>query len=705
MKKYEVAFFLIVAVLGAGLYMTIFPQGPLRLSFNFGRSSSVASTLNISSYIGGSLYDSARDITTDSAGNIYIAGGTESDNFPVTAGAYQTVHNPGQPENADIKKLDVFVTKLDPRGKVIWSTFVGGPNYDRAYAIEVDGQGYVYVAGRAGRGFPVTSSAFQTTFQGGQAASFYGPQDGFVAKLSPDGKTLLWASYFGTADPYIIRDIALDQSGNIYIGAGYSYGAYPSAVSNAFTNSPRGLDDTVIAKIANNGSRIFWASYVGGSDKESLTPSVRTDSNGNAYLLTFSRSINAPVSFNAYDKTLNGGSDFYLSKFSPAGTLLYATYIGGSQNEDLETHQLAVDGQGNAYIAAGSFSPDYPTTSGVIQRTFGSTGGTGGDVVVSKISDDGSRLLASTYYGGSVGDLGQGISINSQGNVYLTGNTNSSNLRVTADALQSTKNLGSDAFFAQMSPDLSVLIYATFLGGSGDDRGRATAIDSQDSFYGAGDGASTDWPLVNAFQQKYGGSTDGILFRLSPLSSGTSPASSPTLTYAPTPTPTSAPAPTPTLLSTAAPTNLVLNPGFESSGIYWQKTNYGGRSIAFIDGDYAQQMIVSGVYSREVYQDVSVTEGKSYQATGQIKTSGIGGSGSRISLIWLNASGLSDNPSSLNILRADTVGTQLGTQTWAKYSGTFTAPVGAKIARFRLYTSIDPDNSGTAWFDDMGLHL
>ena len=161
--------------------------------------------LDFSIYVAGSV----RDVTTDAKGNIYVTGGTNSPNFAGTLGAYHVHLNPGEPESREVTRSDAFVMKLDSKGKIIWSTLLGGPNHDRAYAIEVDAAGYVYVAGRAGDGFPVTKGAFQTQFMGGQGARFYGNQDGFVAKLSPDGSKIVWASYFGATDSEIVRDLDL----------------------------------------------------------------------------------------------------------------------------------------------------------------------------------------------------------------------------------------------------------------------------------------------------------------------------------------------------------------------------------------------------------------------------------------------------------------------------------------------------------------
>jgi hypothetical protein len=122
--------------------------------------------LEFSTFLGGSGQDQIRDVGTDSQGNIYLVGGTDSPSFPTTPGVYQRIHNPGKPDMNGTVPYDIFVTKLDPTGRVLWSTLVGGRNYDCAYAVDVDSQGYVYVAGRAGRGFPVTPGVFQTIFMG-----------------------------------------------------------------------------------------------------------------------------------------------------------------------------------------------------------------------------------------------------------------------------------------------------------------------------------------------------------------------------------------------------------------------------------------------------------------------------------------------------------------------------------------------------------
>ncbi|MEP6572538.1 MAG: SBBP repeat-containing protein, partial [Gemmatimonadota bacterium] len=290
--------------------------------------------LAFSTYIGGTVETSIRDVVTDAVGNIYAAGGTSSTNFPTTPGAYQRTF-------AGIH--DIVVMKFSPAGQVIWSTLIGGPNYDRAYALAVDPQGNVYVAGRAGAGMPGTQGTFQPTFGGGSPQNPYGPEDGVVCKLSADGGTLNWCSYFGTQDDRIVRDIALDAQNNIFIAAAVDSAFYPAAwFTNSFQKTSAGSTEGIIAKIANDGSHVIWASYIGGSGIESGEPSIKVDAAGSPTVLYVTNSTDIPTP-NGFDHTLAGPWDNYIVKFTPDGSgLVYGTYLGGSGTEATETHELAL---------------------------------------------------------------------------------------------------------------------------------------------------------------------------------------------------------------------------------------------------------------------------------------------------------------------------------------------------------------------------
>jgi hypothetical protein len=312
--------------------------------------------LVFSTYFGGSEWEHARDVFTDADGSIYVVGGTASPDFPTTLDAYDRTFDSGGGARGNAGDCDVFVTKFGPTGALLWSTYLGGPNYDRAYAVEVDGDGYIYVSGRCGPEFPVTSGVFQTDYKG-TYGNFYGTQNGFVLKLNPDGQGLAWSSYAGIGE--LCRDIALDADGDLYLVLGYASGSgsvsapswFSTAFVNAFQNTPQGGTDCGVVKIANDGTQVHWATWLGGSGNDSQEASIRVDAYERVYLVLNTHSTNIPTAGAQIDSTHNGFMDAYVAQLEADGSgLIYATYISGSGDESIETHSLAIDPDGNAYV-------------------------------------------------------------------------------------------------------------------------------------------------------------------------------------------------------------------------------------------------------------------------------------------------------------------------------------------------------------------
>ncbi len=478
-------------------------------------------TLSFATYLGGSAEDVIRDVVTDPQGFIYVAGGTASPDFPVTAGAYDRTFNSTTPG-----LHDVFVAKLDPSGALVWSTYIGGPGYDRAYGIEIDRNGYVYVAGRAGDGFPVTQGAFQTQFGGSPVSPEYGRQDGFVCKLAPDGGSLDFCSYFGTSDDRIVRDLAVDANGDIYLAASVVSGAFPAEwFASAFQPAASGGIDLVVAKVATDGSAVRWATYLGGGGDEASQPSIRVDSSGHAYVTSSTTSGDMPTP-GGFDPTYNGGADMYVAKLTPGGDgLVYGTYLGGTDKEYTETHELAIDALGHAYVATTTLSSDFPVTGTAVQKAYGGAGGSGtgggtnysGDIFVAKISPSGAQLLNSSYVGGRFGEGGEGVGVDALGNVLMSGATFSDDFPLSSNASQKRIGGAEDAVAVMLSPDLSTIRFSTYLGGSGQDWGRTLTVGSDGSVLLGGATSSFDLPTHNARQPGYGGGAwDGFLVKLAP---------------------------------------------------------------------------------------------------------------------------------------------------------------------------------------------
>jgi hypothetical protein len=217
---------------------------------------------------------------------------------------------------------------------------------------------------------------------------------------------------------------------------------------------------------------------------------------------------------------------FAVGPYDPKRTLvidppIYSTYLGGAGTNDI-AHAVAVDGAGQAYVA-GEASAGFPTTPGSKQP--GTAGGQ--DAFVTKLNASGSALVYSTYLGGSNGDFALGIALDSGGNAYVTGRTNSSNFPTTPGSKQPAKSGDDDAFVAKLDPTGSALVYSTYLGGStaspglatADDSGRAIAVDTGGNAYVTGQTSSTNFPTAGPYQAANAGRIDAFVSKLDPTGS------------------------------------------------------------------------------------------------------------------------------------------------------------------------------------------
>lgn len=462
-----------------------------------------------SGYVGGNDNDYGRDIAIGPDGSIYTTGGTQSSNFITTSGAFDRTFN---------GNTDVYLQRYAPDGTLLWSTFFGGVNYDRAYAIEVDSQGSVYIAGRAGSGFPTTSGALQRTFGGDTSPNgAYGTQDGFAAKFDSNGQ-LVWSTYIGSSWRDFVRDLDIDSAGNVYLAIADVAVNFPYITSGSFDTVRNGTDG-VLAKLNPTGSSVVYAGYVGGSGTDGPAPSVRVNSAGEAHFLCDTNSTDAPTTTGAFDRTHNGLWDLYLVKVSASGaSRLWATYYGGSSGENVETHQLALGPNDEVVIAGNTRSTNCPTTTGAVQRTFGGAATTtsggkntnyNGDAIVAMFSSSGA-LLAATYLGGSQGDGAEGLGVMPDGRVCVTGATYSSNFVITAGAIQTTKRGDADTFLVVLSPDFSTRVYSTFIGGTAVDYGRGLAVKDSIVFL-TGETEGGGFPVNGPIQSTFGGVSDAFI--------------------------------------------------------------------------------------------------------------------------------------------------------------------------------------------------
>ncbi len=307
-----------------------------------------------------------------------------------------------------------------------YSTYLGGSGTDAAYGIAVDPSGNAYVAGLTfSTNFP-TSNAFQSSYGGGT-------YDGFVTKLSADGSTLLYSTYLGGSGEDIAYAIAVDSSGDAYVTGGTKSTNFPTT-SNAFQGSLAGTVNVFVTKLAADGSSLVYSTYLGGNGKDSGN-GIAVDPSGNAYVTGYTGSTNFPTTPSAFQGSLPGGQDPFVTKLSADGSsLVYSTYLGGGFLD--KGQAIAVDSSGNAYVTGATTSTDFPTTPSAFQGSLGSSS-LYSNAFVTKLAADGSSLVYSTYLGGGGPDLGYGIAVDPSGDAYVTGSAESVNFPTTPNAFQS----------------------------------------------------------------------------------------------------------------------------------------------------------------------------------------------------------------------------------------------------------------------------
>lgn len=465
--------------------------------------------IGFSTFLGGSDWEHARDICVDDEGNIVIVGGTASFDFPVTENAFQTDTDQSGTKVGSGGYCDAFVSKFGPDGRLLWSSLLGGPNYDRAYGVRVDGQGAIFVCGRAGPGFPVTGDAFQPQFKGSYAG-IYGDQNGFIAKITSDGSAIEWASYVGVN--LLCRDLSIDEEGSVYLPLAYTgKGVLPPKdwFSNAYQSQPAGSTDVGAVKVASGGRSVLWATWFGGSKNEVPNCGIRIDGAKNVYLNFNTQSDDVPTTEGAHDRSHNGGMDAFVAKLSADGSqLMYGTYFGGAGDEEgNSTHNLAVTDDGTAFLVSSTSSSGLGTTEGAIQSTLTVEGER--DVFAARFSSKG-QLTHCTYLGGPKGEAVDGVCVDASGNVVFTGSVSSTGFPVTDHALHHPqRSKPNDAIVTVLSPDLSKIIFSSRLGGESYDDGRCCCTDGIGNVYIAGSTNGPGWPVREPHQPNFAGGGGG----------------------------------------------------------------------------------------------------------------------------------------------------------------------------------------------------
>ncbi|WP_309495854.1 SBBP repeat-containing protein [Mechercharimyces sp. CAU 1602] len=456
-----------------------------------------------STFLGGFESDCGLGIAVDRSNFSYITGSTNSSDFPITSGAFQTIYPGGQ--------FSIFLSKMNPTGtSLVYSTFLGGNMSDIANSISIDREEAVYLTGVTdSSNFPVTSGAFQTRVN---------DIDAFVTKISPTGDSLLYSTFLGGSNFDSANGIAVDTEGFAYLTGFTASNNFPTT-SGALQTGLKGSTSAFVSKLNPTGTTLSYSTYLGGNGMDNGESIVLNDA-GEAFLTGFTSSTDFPITTNAIQTQFAGGSeDAFISKINATATsLLYSTYLGG-RSSDIGV-SITIDSTGAAYVTGGTGSSNFPITSGAFQTQL-ATIISGQNAFVSKLNPTGSQLIYSTFLGGNRVDQGNGIVLDSFGNAWIAGDTESTNFPVTSDAFQ-LRLLGiTSAFFTQLSFAGTGVLYSTYYGGSIVDRSTAVAIDRQQRIYATGETDSSDFPITpGAFQSQLRTSRtsgDAFVVKLGPV--------------------------------------------------------------------------------------------------------------------------------------------------------------------------------------------
>ena len=464
--------------------------------------------LGFSSYLGGREWDEATGVATDREGNAYVTGFTRSRDFP-RAGAASRGFN---------AIVDVFLTKVDPaRGRVVWSTHLGGMDMDMANAVAVDAANNVYVAGRTGSPDFPTRGGVQGRLRG-RACTGQPCHDAFVAKFDASGR-LRWSTLFGGSRNEEVVSVAVGGDGTVYLAGLTDSPDLPvrRPLQRSFQSLPCTGDlpcpyDAFVAKLAPSGGRIVYSTYLGGSATD-LARGIAVDGAGSAYVVGSTGSPDFPT-VRAFQRGMGGEAcgpppgepcrQAFLTKLTPrGGAAVFSTYLGGTEHDD--AYGVALDGRGRAHVTGSTQSSDFPT-----RRALQGALRNGAcfseqplelcdDGFVTKFTRSGGGVVYSTYLGGRAEDQGLAVDVTVQGQALVGGRTDSSNFPVTAGAAQSTFGGYIDGFATKLRGD-GTAAWSTFLGGTDADRATGVAADRGGAAHVVGRTLSPDFPTVRPFQ-------------------------------------------------------------------------------------------------------------------------------------------------------------------------------------------------------------
>lgn len=442
---------------------------------------------------GGMDGDHGYSIQIDRNNNLYLAGNTLSGDFPVTPGAWQ--YQKGG-------HFDAYIAKFTASGKLLWATFFGGTQAEYVYDMKLDRFGNIVIGGWTwSADMPVSEGAFQEIFGGAMFTT-----DCFIAKFDNNGKWL-WSTFYGSYANEHINAIDVDRNGLI-AAVGWTNSRSFVVSPNAFQDTLRGAEDAFLARFTQDGEFI-WATFY-GSDSLDKATSVAYDKNGNIVMCGHTQSIRINVSNDAYQRVNMGGNDCFIAKFNPFGEMIWSTYFGRRSHDFAE--DLVIN-QDNEIIICGRTSSDsLPFFTENIQSHRKNKE----DAFLAKFSSSG-NLLWGTYLGGSEEDAAYAVNVDRNGEILVTGRTNSRDFPVTPGAFM-TENAGEfDAFITKIDKSGKSMFWSTYAGGTREEWGEDIISDDSLNVIVSGTTNSSDFPIIgDVSSDKFKGLLDIFIMKFCP---------------------------------------------------------------------------------------------------------------------------------------------------------------------------------------------
>lgn len=411
--------------------------------------------IDYATYIGGLGVDYVANLQLSDNNDILLAASATT-GCVTTPGVHKTIYSGGV--------SDALLQKRDKAGNLIWSTYYGGSLEDATYKIILLKSGKIAMSGQTNSNANIAKEGYQNNYGGGS-------YDGFLAVFNDDG-TLDWATYYGGSGEDAIYGLVEDSKGNLYI-SGYTYSGSKIATLGSYQLALAGNSDGFLAKFSEDG-QLLWGTYIGGTGLDAIY-TMDIDVNDQVWLGGISYSTTGLSTTNAYRFFNSGRGDGLLISFDQDGKKVYSTYYGGGDRDEI--YVVDIDKEGNIWFGGPTTSSDNIATPGAINETnAGST-----DVFLVKFDKDRNRKWG-TYLGGNAWDTFFGMDVDPKGNAILCLMTQSSNFWPIRDAMQESFGGGPwDAVYTKIDGD-GGLIWSTFHGGNGNDRGIDIKVNSEGNF-------------------------------------------------------------------------------------------------------------------------------------------------------------------------------------------------------------------------------